>query len=335
MDIDIRLGKPIDILSLKQRIVGDFSSQVERIKDSRTKWFDSSALEEVPWCPICGAPTRDSKFRLNVYGGLYHQCLSCSHVFVIRRPSRAALRQFYSSNEVYASTYTDGLTHETRVWQVAIPKAEWVAQQFERLYGHKPRLVLDIGAGMGHFVEACKRLGLEASGVEMSRVSRGYCKGTFGFDLEQKNWETFSEADVITFWGVLEHASYPIELLRRAHRILSGRETLVVAEVPRWNCLSTVIQKIFPNSIVRHLDPLGHIHCFTDWSLVAAFEACRFTPTAKWYFGMDAYELVMQLTHFLGKDRVIRVLGKGIPFLQNVIDNMRFCDEIVLAGRPL
>ena len=105
--------------------------------------------------------------------------------------------------------------------------------------------------------------------------------------------------------------------------------------VPRWNCFGTVVQTAFPDSVVRHLDPLGHLHCFTDFSLATAFENSRFVPVAAWYFGMDAYELVTQLSFQMEQNSVIYTLGKHIPAFQQSIDDARLSDEIIMAGKPV
>lgn len=322
----VKIGKPLDVLSLKKNMVDHFDSNIERIRKERTTLFESTNLEEVIRCPVCEAHTRDSKLVFKVYGALYHKCSKCGHRFVLRRPCRRDLNRFYSENVNYASTYTDGLSLEVRVKDVAIPKAKWMIEQFEELYDRKPKSVLDIGAGMGHFVFACKNQGLEAYGVEPSERCRAYCPKKFGIELEEKDWEAFGEVDIITFWGVLEHLPYPMEYLRKANRLLRNRKTMVIAEVPRWWSVSSLVQWRHPDSIIRHLDPLGHIQFFTDESLVLAFEESKFTPVTKWYFGMDAYEVLMQLRIMLPK--------KCILSLQKAIDLAKQCDTIVVGAKP-
>lgn len=338
-EVDVRLGKPVDILSLKLNMIEDFRSQVLHARSTRISLFRSHEMEKVDKCPVCGSSSRNSQFRLNIDRGVYHQCSACSHYFIINGLSKAALEKFYSSNIHYASTYTDKRMTETRVRQVAIPKVEWMIEQFESLYGQKPQSVLDVGAGGGHFIYACKQLGMDARGIELSEASRKFCRKSFDFDLITldftKDWRTFSGVDVVTFWGVIEHVPNPMSLLNAAYSLLSGRKTFVVVEVPRWDSLSTAIQSLFPNSVVRHLDPLNHINCFTDSSLCTAFELSGFSPVAAWYFGMDAYELTTQLSYLLEDNGVINIIGKHIPSLQSAIDQGRLSDEIVLAGKPM
>ena len=107
----------------------------------------------------------------------------------------------------------------------------------------------------------------------------------------------------------------------------------MIASAPHWDSLSTAVQTLFSNSVVRHLDPLGHMHIFTDGSLATAFELAGFVPVAAWYFGMDIYELFTQLA-MLVDERIIRFGRELIPALQSTIDRGRMSDSIVLAGKP-
>lgn len=336
--VNVRLGKPIDILSLKETVIQNLASEAEYHKATRMSLFNSGELEEVNACPVCSSSVADSQFRLNIYGGRYHQCSACGHCFLIARPSESALKTFYATDSHYSSTYVDKQSLETRVKQVAAPKVEWMIEQFKLVYGRKPVSILDIGAGGGHFVYAARQLGLEAQGIEVSEASREFCRKNFGFELEtvdfSQDWGMFSDVDIITFWGLIEHVPDPLGLLKSAHKALCGRETLMVASAPHWDSLSTAVQTLFSNSVVRHLDPLGHLHIFTDGSLATAFELSGFAPVAAWYFGMDAYELFTQLTMLIN-EKVTRVGGELISALQSAIDRGRLSDSIVLAGRPL
>ena len=337
-NVEVTLGKPIDILSLKLNMIEDFSSNVARIRNSRTSLFNKGNLQQVDLCPICKCKTKDSREVFNVYNARYYQCKSCSHCFVIKRPTKKALEEFYSKDSRYQSAYTDKRTTKIRVQQVAIPKARWVIQQFKRIYGRKPKSILDVGAGSGHFVHACKNLGIATNGVELSKAGRGFCKENFGFELMNKDfieeWKTFTDYEIITFWGLIEHVPYPLKMLNAASMILSGKEGLVIAEVPRWDCFSSAIQSAFSKSIIRHLDPLGHINCFTDSSLATAFKTSNFDIVAAWFFGMDAFEMVTQISHLLNEKKVIQKMKNYIPIFQDRLDLAKLSDQMVFVGKP-
>lgn len=331
-------GKPIDIFALKSGLLGDnFLSHLSHIRSTRKALFNSRKLEKTDKCPICGRPSGKSSFLVDIYGARYHQCPECSHSFLIERPGKDALERFYSSNSQYASTYADKKKIRARVEDVARPKASWAAKQFKKLYGRKPHRVVDIGAGAGHFVYACNKLGINSCGVELSASCIDFSRKHFGIKLNAvdfiKSWKMFKNTDIVTFWGVIEHVPNPVALLKAAQKALSGKEGLVIAEVPRWDSVSTMVQQLFSDTVVRHLDPLGHINLFTEASLLRAFEISGFSPVAAWYFGMDGYELVTQLSHFSNDKSVIKSLKKHVNAIQKRIDRKRLSDTIVLAGK--
>jgi hypothetical protein len=337
--VRVRLGKPLDILALKLNTIEEFQSHVLRAKSEAVDWYGRADLVTVSQCPICGSARIDPAPSLEVYSVEFRRCLDCDHFMVSRRPSAEFIEEFYTADSTYATVYRDKRTSETRVQQVSAPKAKWVVEQFSALYGRKPRSLLDVGAGGGHFVRACRGLGIKARGIEINQLASEFCRTQFGFELEKadfiKDWRAFAPVDVITFWGVIEHVVEPLEFLKAAQSAVAQEEALVVAEVPRWDCFSTAVQTSFPDSVFRHLNPVGHIHVFSDTSLAAAFESCGLGPVAAWYFGLDAFELTSQIAYHLGKLEVLETLGRHLPILQSMIDRGRLSDEMVLAGRPL
>lgn len=340
-DVHVTLGKPVDILSLKLNMTEDYARHVDACRRSREALYGGGPLETLKTCPICASPSHGLPPVLTVYHARYIQCPGCGHYYVPARPGRAALDAFYAGDRNYQSTYADPRTTQTRIEQVALPKARWVTAQYERLYGRKPESLLDVGAGSGHFVKACRDLGYRADGVELSEFGRSFAKDNFGIAIINKDfiaeWESLTGYEVITFWGVIEHVPQPLAMLEAARRSLERLESgqgLVAAEVPRWDCLGTAVQAYFASTVVRHLDPLGHINVFSDRSLATAFRRAGFRVDAAWYFGMDAYELVTQTAHALGEDRALEILGPAIPGWQEQVDRAKLADEMVFAGRP-
>ncbi len=333
--VRITIGNSIDLISLKKNVVEDFNGNVETIKSSRQKLY-TCELIRVKHCPVCGHTSEDSEEMITVYGARYVMCTSCSHRFIIETPSKKALELFYKTDTHYQKTYADKRTTDVRLKQVAMPKLMWAIKQYESVYKRKPKRILDIGAGSGHFVQVCKQSGYEATGIELSESGRNFCLENFGFKLENKDFlkpHDYNDFDIVTFWGVIEHTPNPIEMLKAAKMVL-GKQGLVIAQTPHWNSLSTSIQRRFSDSVVRHLDPFGHINVFTDSSLRTAFQKSGFEVRAAWYLGMDAYELVMQLAHALNDVRVIEKLNDTIPAIQETLNTAKISDGIIFAGTP-
>ena len=150
-----------------------------------------------------------------------------------------------------------------------------------------------------------------------------------GVDGPSAHW------DVITFWGLLEYTPHPRDFLRGARRMLDPEGGMLVVEVPRFDCLSTAVQSDSSSVVARHLDPTSHVNLFSDASLATALRSCEFKPVAAWYFGMDAYELLVQLALKLDQPEMMERLVLLIPDLQASLDSARLCDDVIVAATPV
>ncbi|WKN31466.1 methyltransferase domain-containing protein [Porifericola rhodea] len=337
--IDTYLGKKTDLLSLKKNIVGNLKKTLEYFQKTRTEVYAEAGAEMVKECPVCGSSSDKAVSQLNVYGANYAQCKACTHIYVLNRPNPNAIHNFYLSDVNYASTYTDKSAAESRLQAIAVPWRDWMVKVFEKQYGRKPEKILDVGSGAGHFVEACRRSGLQADGIELSESSRKFSKDIWGIELDGNDYtqvyNQYSGYDVVTFWGLLEHTPNPKELLNVSQSIFESSDAgMVIAKLPRWNSLSGFIQNILNQSIVRHLDPMGHISCYTDGSAAEAYYQTDFYPVAAWYYGMDVYELFMQLGHKLDQYEVLTQTSDVQLSLQQMMDEAKLSDGLTLVGVP-
>ena len=93
--------------------------------------------------------------------------------------------------------------------------------------------LIDIGSGLGHFLNMAKNDGWEVSGVEPQQSAANYCFENFGIrpfsgtieslDLKKKSF------DVLTLWDVLEHVYDPLTFLNKCINLLAPGGILVIA----------------------------------------------------------------------------------------------------------
>jgi 2-polyprenyl-3-methyl-5-hydroxy-6-metoxy-1,4-benzoquinol methylase len=336
-DIRATYHKPVDILKMKSTGYQAFRRSVEKISAERNALFTANNYR-VNACPVCGVPAVETTPAFEAYGAAYVNCCSCTHRYVINRLSKERLEEYYRTSTLYQGTYTQKEKAMVRVEEIHRPKLDWVLQQFERRYGRMPHRILDIGAGSGHFSVACRDRGITCDGVELSESGRVFAREVFGVELIDADFlaDTKSFADryeLITFWGLIEHVPDPGAMLAAAARALRGSEAaMLVASVPRWESLSSVVQFNRPDSIIRHLDPLGHIQCFTDTSVAALVARTGLSLDAVWYFGMDAYELLIQLADRVGSDEVL--IPAWIESLQRTLDLSTLADSMIFTAVP-
>jgi 2-polyprenyl-3-methyl-5-hydroxy-6-metoxy-1,4-benzoquinol methylase len=338
--VEIYMGKKTNLLKLKKNIVESIQKQVSYYQDSRTKLYNQSEMENVNCCMVCGTDSNDTSDATTIYGANYVQCNHCSHVYVIKRPAPKAIHNFYLNDITYAATYTDRSAAESRLNSIAVPWANWMIDVFEQQHGRKPKSVLDVGSGAGHFVEACRRMGIQADGVELSESSREFSQEIWGIRLDGRDFtevvEDYKGYDIVTFWGLLEHTPNPGQILKAAFDVVSASDAgMVISKLPRWNSLSSAIQKLVPETVIRHLDPMGHIMAFSDASAAELYTRNGFAPVAAWYYGMDIYETFMQIGHKTSSFDPLIQTGDLQVELQQAIDEVRFADGLTLVGVPI
>lgn len=335
-EIQLTKGKYLDFAKLKSFDKNEFKKKIKKFREIRNDCFKNPEnLEHVKRCYFCQMLVNKEKFPVmaKIYGAKYIQCPKCGHIFLSKRPSEKFLKKFYAKNKNYALTYINKKSLKTRISQVVEPKIEWLEEVYKNIYKRKPRLILDVGAGGGHFVFACQKKGYEAEGIEISESCLKFAKENFGIELKKEDFLKYSSKkkyDVITFWGVLEHLTNPREFIKKTASLLNPGQGMVIIQGPNFYSLSTAIQKNFADNVIRHLDPLSHIQIFTENSLVWLLLNFGFTPKAVWYFGMDIYELFTQLSN-LNYD-VIPKLNSAITNLQKMIDIGKISDSIIIAA---
>lgn len=335
--VQVTIGKKTNMVALKAAVLNSMKDQVEMVRSTRESLYGAEDLEKVEACPVCKQPTKGATPKSEIYRGEYVQCNHCGHIFVHSRPTEAALNQFYEHNTHYASTYTDRAAAEKRLDHIYKPWVNWMSKVYREQYGVAPRSILDVGAGGGHFIAACGRENISGRGIELSDDSRAFAREIWGVDLVAEDFcgVNIEPADVVTFWGLLEHVPDPGAFIKAASRALHSGRGMVIAKVPRWDSLSAYVQRENPETIIRHLDPLGHITCFTDSSMAELLYLHGFKPVSAWYYGMDVYETMMQIGLALDMEDIMAKTQQLQMNLQGGVDAACFSDQLVIAAVPV
>lgn len=333
--LNYRYGKDLDVRRLKSKIMKNPRVHLEDVKKRMSLFEDPKNLVEVKKCFICGKA--DFEGVLKVWNVQYVQCRDCSHVFLPKRLSDAVIENFYAKNEAYAATYVDPEVTRYRKDYVARPKIEYV-KQFAPQSG-KVRW-LDIGSGSGESVAVLQEDGCEVVGLELSGASCAFAKTQYNVNLVRQTLRDYAQThtekfDVISFLGVLEHLSNPMEALEISARLLKPGGVLAV-QVPNYNSLSSRVQSAFPMNVIRHAEPVGHMMLFTESSLLRAFQLNKIEAEEVWYFGMDIHEFLNNLAFQDEKFQTSEIrnqLYDQLNYLQMIIDRSKLSDAIFMVGR--
>lgn len=337
-DVLVTTGKPLDVVGLKNTSLREIRAYAEFLASTAKRLYGPDTLRRrVKNCPCCNRDAESAPEAVTIFGVAYVRCTACGHVFVGEQPELAAMTDIFAESDAHSQVYIDRATIEVRLEQVIGPKVDWTLSVFKSIAGTTPSACIDIGAGGGHFVEGLRRRGIEGMGYELSRASRDFARQAFGIELVARDFlsDARSRADIITMWGLLEYTPEPRRFLARARESMAPETGLLVVEVPRFDALGTVAQAANPGAVARHMDPTSHLNCFTEESLATALLAEGFRPVAAWYFGMDAYEMLVQAALRLDDEQAFAALADMIPSLQASCDTGRQCDDLVMAAVPI
>lgn len=337
--VRVKYGKQLDVLRLKGFSVERSRDEAKQLETSIQAFYSSDDLAQIASCPACAEELHIGPAESFLIHDIpYLLCQSCGHGTVATRPSTSAFTQRFTTSEELSAVYTDRAAGKTRIDEIVSPKLDWVIEEYRRHFERTPTSFLDVGAGGGHFVQACHDRELGADGYEISQSSRDFASRTFGINLFSEGFLTGPRTpglvDIITFWGLLEYVPSPAEFVLAARERLSPENGMLVVEVPRIDSLSTAIQKVFPHQVVRHLDPASHINVFSDTALIELLVRCGFRPIGAWYFGMDIYEFLCQVSVASGSEEFFSHADTFLPSLQAMTDRAQLCDDIVVAAVP-
>lgn len=132
--------------------------------------------------------------------------------------------------------------------------------------------VLDVGCGVGHFLSALSRLGVPATGFDISReavdeASQVPAAKVLEHDANEPWPFTGRTYAAVTFFDVIEHFENYDRALQEAHRVLTDDGWLLVVTVNRMSALRFLL-----GSRWGALKDPDHVVCFDRRSLGSAME---------------------------------------------------------------
>jgi SAM-dependent methyltransferase len=154
------------------------------------------------------------------------KCNACGFVFAHRIPTEQELIDYY-----------DGYGRNDYLSPVTIKRYNELLDAMEPF--RETNKLLDVGCGIGYFLEVAKERGWEVHGTEYTDRAIEICEGK-GISMKQgkldpSNYEPES-FDVITSFEVLEHINNPVEEITNFNTLLRNGG-LVYLTTPNFNSL--------------------------------------------------------------------------------------------------
>lgn len=189
------------------------------------------------------------------------KCQNCSFVFSEMIPTGEELVEHYS--HYGRNDYLSPIT---------IKRYNELLDHFEKF--RKTNKILDVGCGIGYFLEAAKKRGWEVYGTEYTPEAIEICENK-GIEMKEGKLDpsNYKEEsfDVITSFEVLEHINNPIEEIGNFNKLLR-KGGLVYLTTPNFNSLLRYRLKAEYNVIVYP----EHLSYYTPRTLKLLFRNSGF-----------------------------------------------------------
>lgn len=212
-------------------------------------------------CPNCGSANVKKHLSLNDYfitkdAFTIYECLNCVVLFTEPFPEPGVLYSKYYKSDNYLSHNKKASDLFSRLYRIVqkvnIGKK---LKLLENVNQSREKKILEIGAGVGDFLAACRDRGWKCFGVEPSEQARTIAKQFNKLDLYSSVTE-IGEKDfsIITLWHVLEHIPDLNETILKLKSMLAHEGRLIIA-VPNHNSFDAKHYKQFwaGYDVPRHL----------------------------------------------------------------------------------
>lgn len=194
-------------------------------------YFDPARRVAVP-CPACGSD--DPQYAFEKHGFAYDVCGACGTLYLSPRPPLEEFEAFYNdspSSLYWANTFSPAVA-EVRREKIFVPRVEKISGMCNSRHFF-PKMVMDVGAGYGIFLEEWKKVHSGSSvcavepGAELAETCRE--KGIEVLKCFAEHADAWAgRADLLTCFEVIEHAHNPLMFIQALYRLLqSGGQILI------------------------------------------------------------------------------------------------------------
>lgn len=287
-------------------------------------------------CILCGS----SYFEIisnNVRDSNHHKvikCKNCFHVQLFPIPFKEEITEFYNKNYQFQNKilYLSRKDLKERAKHHLTKRISLVTSLIP-----KKAKILEVGSGMGLFLDSMEKKGFEVIGIEISKKERAYSKRItnvpiLNLDLHEELLEV-SNFDIVVMFQVLEHIRDPISFISNLSKMLKQKGKLVV-EVPNMNDLQLKINDEYKQWFFQ----IAHISYFTPNTLKKVLLRCGFKKVR--ILGWQRYNIENFFSWRHNKKPQLKVsteLPKEYQFLEkyykNYLENTLKCDTLIAIAQ--
>jgi 2-polyprenyl-3-methyl-5-hydroxy-6-metoxy-1,4-benzoquinol methylase len=283
-------------------------------------------------CPVCGnndinplLTVKDHSVSKEEF--VLWQCSNCSLRFTQDVPDEASIGKYYQSTDYISHSNTNkGLINKLyqKVRNYTLnQKATLIIDKTV-----KQGMVLDLGAGIGAFLNAMKEKGWEIMGIEPDEGARQQAKNLFNIELVgtgSLNQLPENSFDAITLWHVLEHVQQLHNYVERLKALLKPNGKIFVA-VPNYKSLDSSIYKLYWAAY----DVPRHLYHFTPKAIHVLMEKHGLKVISKKPMWFDSFYISLLSSKY--KNGKTNWFGAGLSGLRSNIKallNRNYCSSVI------
>ncbi len=204
-------------------------------------------------CAICGNKKTKFFHKINKYS--YFFCQKCQTLFLFPKPKQKQINNYYRQS----FRYTAGETNEKNIRK----RAKII---LKHLFNLKPdaKTLLDVGSGLGYFLDEAKQQELDTIGIEPSKFLYVQSINRLDVKVIQSDFEKYymnykkQNYDFIAIIHTIEHVFNPKEMINKALKLLNPGGILYI-ETPNLNSHLFASEK----TNYTFLTPPDHIWIFS------------------------------------------------------------------------
>lgn len=282
-------------------------------------------------CPVCNSNDINPLLTVKDHSVskqdfVVWQCGNCSLRFTQDIPDEASIGRYYQSADYISHSNTNkGLVN--KLYQgvrnyTLDQKANLIISQTVK-HGN----ILDLGAGIGAFLNTMKKKGWEISGIEPDAGARQQAKNLFNIDLNETNSLNGlpeKSFDAITLWHVLEHVHQLHTYVEKLRSLLKPDGKLFVA-VPNYKSVESSIYKLYWAAY----DVPRHLYHFTPKSINNLMAQHGLKVIAKKPMWFDSFYISLLSSQYKnGKTSWIGAAASGLRSNLKALLDKDYCSSI-------
>jgi len=196
------------------------------------------------------------------------ECTVCGFKHVVPIPSSEEMNNYYAEQFLEKRPfYIDRINEDIEWWRMVYTEQY---ELFEMYLPVQRRSILDVGCGLGHFLELGKERGWNTLGIEPSRQACKYARSrslhVLNVAFDEKQSRKLGTFDVINMHEVLEHISDPINMVRLCHGLIVPEGLFCIIVPNDYNALQRMLRNHFGYE-PWWVSPLEHTNYFDYESL--------------------------------------------------------------------